>query len=280
MRTTMATTAPAPPHLAAPTRAGLAAHQRYRWRADPAVPLWIVAAGCWGLLVLAGHDHQIFRLGASVLSDPAAAWLFLAFWLEMIGAMMLPTLVPMLRVLLPVSTRAPHRIAVRCAFLAGYAALWMGYAVAALALATALQVIIGSSWLDTRPYAVLATMLAIAGAFQFSPLKNRCLAQCRAPRAFLYQHYQRGVGRAALLGMRHARACLGCCWALMLVMCGTGMASLLAMLLLMVIMLAEKVTPWGQRVAVPVGALLLVTAVVVALFGDAGWGLFMPAHAM
>lgn len=247
---------------------------------DPGVLLWAVAGACWGLLLLAGHDHQIFRLGASILARPSAALLFLGFWLEMIGAMMLPTLIPMLRALIDVSTGAPHRFTVRVAFLGGYAALWMAYAVVALGLATATQVILGSSWLDTRPYAVLSAMLAVAGAFQFSTWKDQCLAQCRTPTSFLFQHYRRGVGAAFTLGLRHAWSCLGCCWALMLVMCGTGTASLLAMFLLMVIMLIEKIAPWGRRATAPIGLLLLAAAGAVALLGDASWGLYMPMHAM
>lgn len=245
---------------------------------DPGVLLWTVAAACWVALLLSGHHHQIFRLGASVTSEPVAALWFAAFWLEMVGAMMLPTTVLMMRRFTAVSARGPHPFAARAAFLGGYVALWMAFAVIALAAATAIQAILGPSWLDTRPYLVLAAMLALAGVFQFSTLKQRCLTECRDPMTFLFTHYRRGVQGAFALGLRHGWSCLGCCWALMLVMCGTGMASLLAMFLLMLVMLAEKVTRWGHRVSIPVGVALLCAAVVVALFGNATWGLYMPAH--
>lgn len=255
--------------------------QRTRcWRrfSNSGVLLWTVAAACWVVLLLSGHHHQIFRLGASVTSEPATALLFAAFWLEMVGAMMLPTTVPMMRGFTTVSARGPRPFAARAAFLGGYIALWMAFAVAALAAATAIQIALGPSWLDTRPYWVLAAMLALAGAFQFSPLKEQCLTECRDPMTFLFTHYRRGVRGSFMLGLRHGLSCLGCCWALMLVMCGTGMASLLAMFLLMLVMLAEKVTRWGHRASIPVGVVLLCAAVVVALFGNATWGFFMPAH--
>lgn len=245
---------------------------------DPGVLLWTVAAVCWVVLLFGGHHHQIFRLGASVTSAPIAALWFAAFWLEMVGAMMLPTTVLMMRRFTAVSARGPHRFVARAAFLGGYVALWMTFALVALAAATATQTMLGLSWLNSRPYLVLAAMLAIAGGFQFSSLKQRCLTECRDPLTFLFTHYRRGVQGAFALGLRHGWSCLGCCWALMLVMCGTGMASLLAMFLLMLVMLAEKTTRWGNRMSVPVGLALLCAAAVVALFGNASWGLYMPAH--
>lgn len=250
------------------------------WRrfSKPGALLWTVAGVCWVVLLLSGHHHQIFLLGASVTSTPSTVLLFAAFWLEMVGAMMLPTTVPMMRGFTRVSARGPRPFAARAAFLGGYIALWMAFAIAALAAATAIQVALGPSWLDTRPYWVLAAMLALAGAFQFSQLKERCLTECRDPMTFLFTHYRRGIRGAFMLGLRHGLSCLGCCWALMLVMCGTGMASLLAMFLLMLVMLAEKVTRWGYRASVPIGVVLLCAAVVVALFGNETWGFYMPAH--
>jgi predicted metal-binding membrane protein len=73
----------------------------------------------------------------------------------------------------------------------------------------------------------------------------------------LWEFYGRGPSGAWRLGLRHALYCLGCCWALMLVMFATGVGSLLWMLGLTAVMVAEKVTPWGARLVVPVGVLIL-----------------------
>ena len=76
---------------------------------------------------------------------------------------------------------------------------------------------------------IVAGLLALAGAVQFTPLKDRCLTECRHPGAFLMRHYRRGTSGGFTLGRRHGLFCLGCCWALMLVMFVAGVASLICM---------------------------------------------------
>jgi predicted metal-binding membrane protein len=107
--------------------------------------------------------------------------------------------------------------------------------------------------------------LALAGGFQFSKLKRSCLTNCRDPRAFLYQRYRRGARGGWELGLRHGMSCLGCCWALMLVMVAAGAAALSAMVVLTAVMAAEKNTRWGARLATPVAVVLLVLSAAVAL---------------
>ena len=55
-----------------------------------------------------------------------------AAWLVMIGAMMLPTAVPLARMFVVVTARVPRPVGARVAFLAGYLALWSGFAAAAM----------------------------------------------------------------------------------------------------------------------------------------------------
>jgi len=80
----------------------------------------------------------------------------------------------------------------------------------------------------------------------------------------LWRHYRRGPRGAWRLATRHALNCLGCCWALMLLLFGTGVASLAWMLALTAVMVAEKTTRWGARLTTPVGVALLAGAVLVA----------------
>ena len=109
----------------------------------------------------------------------------------------------------------------------------------------------------------------LAGAFQFSSLKDRCLRKCRHPGSFLLAHYRGGEAGAFRLGRLHGLYCLGCCWALMLVMFAAGVASLVWMALLTALMVHEKTRPAGAR-AVPVtGVALLGLASVVLL--NSGW---------
>lgn len=186
-------------------------------------------------------------------------------WLLMVGAMMAPTTVPMMRMYRVVSARQPRPGPARAAFLSGYLTVWAAFGLIALTTATGLRAAAGALPCDIGPRASLAGVLALAGGFQFSKLKRNCLTQCRDPRAFLYQHYRRGARGGWELGLRHGMSCLGCCWALMLVMVAAGAAALAVMVVLTAVMATEKTTRWGARMATPVAVALLGAAAAVAL---------------
>ena len=121
-------------------------------------------------------------------------------------------------------------------------------------------------WLSERPWLVAGSVLALAGALQFSEPKERCLSKCRHPGPYLLARYRRGAAAAFRLGFGHGLFCLGCCWALMLVMFAAGVASLVWMALLTAVMVHEKTRSAGDR-AVPVtGVSLLGLASVVLLY--------------
>ncbi|MDN5917269.1 MAG: DUF2182 domain-containing protein [Pseudonocardia sp.] len=218
-------------------------------RRDPAPILWTLTGLGWVVVVAStvlpgGHllhpGGAVMGLsgGMGSLPAPTALAVFLTGWLVMLAAMMLPTTVPMARMFTVVSGRVPTRRPVRVTSFAAYVAVWSGFALLALGAALALQPLLR----EARPGLVLAGALGLAGVFQFSPLKKRCLTLCRDPAAFLFSHYRRGLRGAWALGTRHALSCLGCCWALMLVMFAAGAADLLWMLGLTAVMVAEKVT--------------------------------------
>jgi predicted metal-binding membrane protein len=118
-------------------------------------------------------------------------------------------------------------------------------------------------------WVIAAAILAIAGAYQFTELKYRCLDKCRAPLSFVIAHWC-GAGeksQAFLLGIRHGVFCVGCCWCLMLMMFVIGSANIGWMLALGAVMAAEKNLPAGRRLAAPIGIVLLLAAVWVAVTG-------------
>jgi predicted metal-binding membrane protein len=119
-------------------------------------------------------------------------------------------------------------------------------------------------WLENHEGLILTGTLVLVGAYQLSPLKDRCLTVCRDPFTFLWRHYRRGLRGGLNLGLRHGLWCLGCCWALMLLMFATGVGSLLWMLALTAVMVAEKTTRWGARLVVPVGVALVVSGLVLS----------------
>jgi predicted metal-binding membrane protein len=111
------------------------------------------------------------------------------------------------------------------------------------------------SWL------ISATTFAIAGGFQFSSLKEHCLNQNRSPLSFFTRYYRKDAGASLSLGLRHGLFCLGCCWALMLVMFGVGTGSIVWMAALTEVMEIEKTYPGGQRLSRAFGILLLLLSV-------------------
>ena len=175
----------------------------------------------------------------------------------------------------------------RAVFLSAYFAVWLAFAAVALVGDGAVHAVIQvSPWLRERDGLVLAGALALAGIAQFTPLTRRCLRACRDPRGFLFQHYQRGTAAAWTLGVRHGLFCLGCCWALMLVMFATGIGNLWWMVGLTAVMVAEKTTRRGHLLLAPVGFVLLFAAawLVLAELGSAPVVEQLPAphrqHAM
>ncbi len=255
-------------------------------RRAPVLWPWLVVGLAWGsavLAVLSGQGylvdhHQLLaghymymgghymRMGGLHLPWPAALAVFLASWQVMTVAMMLPSSLPFVYMMIHASRQQQRPGPTLAAFLAGYGAVWSAFALVAF-LGDGLVHDLTDSWpwLQERPWLVGAVTLAVAGVFQFSALKERCLRQCRSPFSFFVRYYRRGTGAAWRLGLRHGAFCLGCCWALMLVMFGVGVGAMTVMGLLAGVMLLEKVVPGGQRLGPAIGvALLLLSALWVA----------------
>ena len=195
------------------------------------------------------------------------ALLYGAGWLLMCVAMMLPTTAPVLAAWGRLTARRADRALLLALVVAGYLAAWAAFGLLAHAFDAALRALAPRSpWLAVNGWAVGAAALGLAGLFQFSALKHRCLDGCRSPLAFALDAWQRPRPRlqAWRLGLRHGAYCVGCCWALMLLMFVVGMASLGAMLLLAAAMAAEKNLPGGRRLAAPLGVLLLAAGACVA----------------
>lgn len=112
-----------------------------------------------------------------------------------------------------------------------------------------------------------ARTAGLAGVYQFTPLKNRCLEKCRSPLSFVVEHWQGRNDRrhAFRLGVDHGLFCVGCCWALMLLMFVTGLGNLAWMFLLAAVMAVEKNVAWGRRLSAPLGLSLLLCGVLLAL---------------
>ena len=228
---------------------------------------WVVAALAWGVALLATLlrlrfliDHH-WLIEASGLPWLLAVLVFLACWQVMTLAMMLPSSIQMMKMMTYAARKQSRAYAILGAFVAGYAAVWTGFALVAFAGDTFIHRTVDSwPWLAGHAYLIGATTFAIAGLFQFTPLKERCLRACRSPLGFFVRYYRAGVAPAWRLGLRHGVFCLGCCWALMLVMFGVGIGSLAWMAALAGVMTIEKAVPGGRRIGPLVGAAMLLLA--------------------
>jgi predicted metal-binding membrane protein len=206
-----------------------------------------------------------------LIEDGPAVWValpaFLLSWQLMLAAMMLPSSLPLMRVFAKASAKQPRPRAAMAGFLGGYALIWTAFGALALAFDVGVHAAVDASpWLEGHEWVLGAGVLALAGAFQFSSLKYACLDKCRHPAQFMLRFYERGAGGGFRLGARHGLFCLGCCWALMLVMFSVGVASLLAMAVLTGLMVYEKTQPRGRQVVPAAGATLFATAAMIALY--------------
>jgi predicted metal-binding membrane protein len=231
--------------------------------------IWLIVLAAWTLLVtafLTGQTRLVNHdaiLGDQRIPGASTLLLFLVAWQVMTAGMMLPSSLPMMRLFARASRgQARPRLALGF-FLAGYFIVWTGFAFSALVFDDGVHTLVDNwSWLSQREFLISVAVLAVAGAFQFTPLKERCLRECSTPLGFLWRHYDRGLLPALNVGIRHGIFCLGCCWALMLVMFGVGVTSLIWLMALTAVMVLEKATRWGRRLVPFVGIGLIGLAIV------------------
>jgi predicted metal-binding membrane protein len=226
-------------------------------RVPPAVLAAIAIA--WAL----GVGAEISGRGSALHHDAliegklpyaVALMLFLVAWQAMVAAMMLPSSLPLVRLFAAAAAGQPRPRAAMAAFLGGYAVVWTSFGWLAFVGDTMVHATVDRTpWLQHHEWLIAGGTLALAGAFQFSALKARCLEVCRQPGAFLLRHYERGLRGGFALGRRHGLFCLGCCWALMLVGFAAGVANLWWMATLTALMVFEKTGREGQRAVRPIG---------------------------
>jgi predicted metal-binding membrane protein len=194
--------------------------------------------------------------------------IFLAVWTVMMGAMMLPSAAPMILTFAAAQARRDRNVAVPTwMFVAGYSLVW-GYAgvVVFVFVHAGKDLVDRLAWPESDAWASLAfgVTLTIAGLYQFTPLKRLCLRHCRSPLAFVRRHWRDGWEGAVEMGCRHGLYCLGCCWALFSVMvAAAGMMHFVWMLLMTLVVFAEKVLPHGPRISVAVALGLIALGLLV-----------------
>lgn len=207
------------------------------------------------------HHHALYESGRPFW---LSALIMLCAWQLMTAAMMLPSSLGFIRMYVATAGNAPDFGWALGLFLAAYFAVWTAFALAAFEGDMQLHRLVdGWPWLAQHSNLILVATFTLAASYQLTPLKDACLRACRNPGLYLIRHYRRGARNGLRIGFGHASFCLGCCWALMLVMFAVGVAHLAWMGALAVIMLVEKGVTHGDRIVAPVGlalALLVATA--------------------
>jgi predicted metal-binding membrane protein len=147
----------------------------------------------------------------------------------------------------------------------GYLAVWAAAGVPAYGLAWLAGSLTGKH--PTAAHVMAVGAFAVCGIYQLSSLKDRCLAHCRSPLGLLL-HYgsYRGRVRDLRAGAHHGGYCLGCCWALMVILIAVGVMNLTAMVGLAAVILIEKTWRWGTAAGRLAGAAALALAIAVIWF--------------
>ncbi len=236
---------------------------------------WLAAAICRPTLGAATPPGM-----ASATGDLAALALVLLMWCAMVLAMMLPSAGPMILTYAQIAdtaARKAERVVSPLVLAAGYLAVWLGFALLATVLQGALTAV---GLIDPATASVSGLFSGAvflgAGLYQFSALKRACLTACQRPFPFFFTHWTAVPGKLFRLGLRQGLYCLGCCWAMMLVMFAVGVMNVMWMAGLALVMTIEKIvvtTRFARIVGVilvTVGMVFVVTSVLAHWPGRVG----------
>ena len=194
--------------------------------------LLILAAGAWAatLALARGMAGMAGTMGLGLA-------LFVPVWTLMMAAMMLPSVAPTAS--LYARTFRENRTVRTGGLVAGYLAVWAAAGVPAYGLAWLAGWLTGKH--PSAAHIMAVAVFAVCGIYQLSSLKDRCLAHCRSPLGLLL-HYgsYRGRSRDLRVGVHHGGFCLGCCWALMVILIAVGVMNVVAMIGLAALVLVEK----------------------------------------
>src|SRR5215467_6524970 len=221
--------------------------------------LWLAADMDMGGMDMTGL--RMIPAGIGIMLPANAPWTAIEFafvfamWAVMMVGMMAPSAAPMILMYARVGRqgRAEGKpLAPTGWFAAGYFFVWIGFSLAATTVQWGFE---RAALLDSQMTSISNVLggivLILAGVYQWTPLKDACLAQCQTPLGFLMRHggFRGDVAGCLLLGIRHGGYCVGCCWFLMALLFVVGVMNVLWIALLALLVLVEKVVPFGRWVA-------------------------------
>jgi predicted metal-binding membrane protein len=211
--------------------------------------------------------------GAETAGGSASFTTFLflaAMWMVMMVGMMLPSASSTILLFAALERKRQQAgpLGRTALFVSGYFLIWFAFSVVAAAAQTALQGAGLMSMEMSLSNAIAGgAVFILAGLYEFSPLKNRCLSHCRSPLEWIAHHQRPGSAGALRMGVAHGLFCVGCCWMLMLLLFVGGVMNLLWVAAIAAIVLVEKLLPGGPMAARISGGALV--AIGVYLIGTA-----------
>ena len=235
-------------------------------RASAVVLLVLLPMVCWMWIVVMARDMYGPMTGASAWMmtanwDALHLLLLWAMWTVMMAGMMIPSASPLVLLYGAMARRSVHETAGRqiYALAAGYLLVWTGFSLVATALQRGLAaLLLLSPMMEVNSSRVSAALLLLAGVYQLTPIKHACLRTCRSPLGFLMTRWRTGCSGAFRLGLEHGAYCVGCCWALMLLLFAGGVMNLTVIAALTAFVAVEKLVPLGLHGARISGVLLMV----------------------
>ena len=219
----------------------------------------------WLWIVIMARDMYGSMTGASAWMmttdwDGPHLLLLWAMWTVMMAAMMLPSAAPLVLLYGAAARRSSQQTARwhTYALAAGYLAAWTAFSLAATALQRALaSLLLLSPMMEAASSRVSGTLLIVAGVYQWTPLKQACLRACQSPLGFLMARWRDGWSGAFRVGLAHGFYCIGCCWALMLLLFAGGVMNIVVIGALTAWVAVEKLAPFNRRAAQFSGAVMI-----------------------
>ena len=224
-----------------------------------------------GDMAMDGMDMTGFRMipAGQGMMPASAPWQPLEFacvfamWAVMMIGMMTPSAAPMILIYARVGRQAVssgHPFAASGWFASGYLIAWLGFSLAATSAQWALErAALLTPMMESASAVLGGTVLIAAGIYQWTPVKEACLAYCQAPLTFIMRHggFRSDPSGALALGLRHGLYCIGCCWALMLLLFVGGVMNVLWIAALSGLVLLEKALPFGRLVSRVAGCVFI-----------------------
>ena len=232
----------------------------------------------WLYLVIQAQDMGGMPLNDGVMTAMALKpWTALDFvlmflmWAVMMVGMMVPSAAPMIMLFAGITRQSreqDHPFASVGVFVTGYIVVWTAFSLAATVLQWGLEqvALLSPMIVSASPY-FGGGLLATAGVYQMTPLKEICLKHCRHPVVFISSHWRPGTLGALRMGIEHGAFCVGCCWVLMGILFVGGVMNLLWIAVIAIFVLVEKVAPFGSIVGRLGGACMVLAGGIIVING-------------